>query len=123
MAAWYSPGALGTPPRLTSDLKKRQIVAGSDYAVTWSLYNGVLGGVLILTMGAVFHHPWIGLAFAIGLPAVLAQDVLRLTAITLRRPGLAVVAGRLWVASMLGVYVVNLFGVREPAEFSIYLWG
>ena len=119
----FNRGALGTPLLLTSNLKKRQIVAESDYAVTWSLYNGVLGGGLILTMGAVFHHPWIGLAFAIGLPAVLAQDVLRLTAIALGRPGLAVVADALWVAPMLGIFVANLFGVREPAEFSIYLWG
>jgi hypothetical protein len=57
------------------------------------------------------------------LPAVLAQDVLRLTAIGLARPGLAVVADALWVASMLGIFVANLFGVRETAEFSIYLWG
>ena len=91
--------------------------------LTWSLYNGVLGGVLILTVGAVFHHPWIGLAFAVALPVVLAQDVLRLTAIALGRPGLAVVADALWVAPMLGIFVANLFGVRESAEFSIYLWG
>jgi O-antigen/teichoic acid export membrane protein len=119
----FNKGALGTPLLRSSNLEKRQIVAESDYAVTWSLYSGVFGGVLILTVGAVFHHPWIGLAFAIGLPAVLAQDVLRLTAIGLGRPGLAVVADALWVASMLGIFVANLFGVREPAEFSIYLWG
>jgi hypothetical protein len=52
------------------------------------------------------------------LPAVLAQDVWRLTAI-----GLAVVADALWVAPMLGIFVGNLFGIRETAEFSIYLWG
>jgi O-antigen/teichoic acid export membrane protein len=33
------------------------------------------------------------------------------------------VADALWVAPMLGIFVGNLFGVREPAEFSIYLWG
>lgn len=119
----FTRGALGTPLLLTSNLSTRQIVAESDYAVAWSLYNGVLGGVLILATGAVFHHPWIGLAFAIGLPAILAQDVLRLTAIGLGRPGLAVVADALWVVSMLGIFVVNLSGVREPAEFSIYQWG
>ena len=119
----FNRGALGTPLLLTSNLKNRQIVAESSYAVTWSLYNGVLGGVLILIVGAVFHHPWIGLAFAVGLPAVLAQDVLRVTAIGLGRPDIAVVADALWVASMLGIFVANLFGVRESAEFSIYLWG
>jgi hypothetical protein len=119
----FNRGALGTPLLLTSNLNKREIVAESDYAVAWSLYNGVLGGVLILATGAVFHHPWIGLAFAIGLPAILAQDVLRLTAIALGRPSLAVVADAIWVAPMLGIFVVNLLGVREPAEFSIYLWG
>ena len=76
----------------------------------------------ILTLGAVFHQPWIGLAFAIVLPVVLAQDVLRLTAIALGRPSLAVVADALWAAPMLGIFVANLFGVRESAEFSIYLW-
>jgi hypothetical protein len=34
-----------------------------------------------------------------------------------------VVTDALWVASMLGVFVANLFGVREPAEFLIYLCG
>jgi hypothetical protein len=118
----FNRGALGTPLLLTSSLTNRQIVAESDYAVTWSLYNGVLGGVLILTVAGIFHHPWIGLAFAIGLPAVLAQDVLRLTAIGLCRPRLAVVTDAMWVASMLGIFVANLIGFREPAEFSIYLW-
>jgi hypothetical protein len=119
----FNRGALGTPLLRTSNLKKRQIIAESDYALTWSLYTGALGGVLVLSMGAVFHHPWIGLAFAIVLPAVLAQDVLRLTAIALGRPSLAVVADALWVAPMLGIFIANLFGVRERAEFSIYLWG
>jgi hypothetical protein len=118
----FSRGALGTSVLLTSNSKDRQ-VAESGYAVTWSLYSGLLGGVPIFTLGAVFHHPWIGLAFAIVLPSILAQDFLRLTAIGLGRPGLAVGADALWVVSMLGIFVVNLFGVREPAEFSIYLWG
>ena len=107
---------------LTSNLTNRQIVAESNYALTWSLYTGAVGGFLILTLGAVCHHPWIGLAFAVALPVVLAQDVLRLTAIALGRPGLAVVADALWAAPMLGIFVANLFGVRESAEFSLYLW-
>jgi O-antigen/teichoic acid export membrane protein len=119
----FNRGALGTPLLRTANLTKRQIIAESDYALTWSLCTGAVGGVLVLTMGAVFHHPWIGLAFAIVLPAVLAQDVLRLTAIALGRPSLAVVADALWVASMLSIFIANLFGVREQAEFSIYLWG
>jgi hypothetical protein len=118
----FDRGALGTPLLLTSNLTNRQIVAESDYALTWSLYTGGVGGFLVLTLGAVFHQPWIGLAFAIVLPVVLAQDVLRLTAIALGRPSLAVVADALWAAPMLGIFVANLFGVRESAEFSIYLW-
>ena len=118
----FDRGALGTPLLLTSNLTNRQIVAESNYALTWSLYTGAVGGFLILTLGAVCHHPWIGLAFAVALPVVLAQDVLRLTAIALGRPGLAVVADALWAAPMLGIFVANLFGVRESAEFSLYLW-
>jgi hypothetical protein len=118
----FDRGALGTPLLLTGNLTNRQIVAESGHALTWSLYTGGVGGFLILTLGAVFHQPWIGLAFAIVLPVVLAQDVLRLTAIALGRPNLAVVADALWAAPMLGIFVTNLFGVRESAEFSIYLW-
>ena len=118
----FNRGALGTALLLTSNLTKRQIVAESDYAVTWSLYTGVVGGFLILALGAVCYEPSIGLAFAVALPAVLAQDVLRQTAIAMGRPRLAVVADALWAASMLGIFVANLFGVRESAEFSIYLW-
>jgi hypothetical protein len=119
----FNRGALGTPLLLSSNLKVRQIEAETAYAVTWSLYTGVLGGAVILIFGAVFHHPWIGLAFAVGLPAVLAQDVLRINSIALGRPNLAVMADALWVASMLGIFIANLFGARESAEFSIYLWG
>lgn len=122
VCAGFDRGALGTPLLLTSNLTNRQIVAESDHALTWSLYTGGVGGVLILTLGAVFHQPWVGLAFAIVLPVVLAQDVLRLTAIAMGRPSLAVVADALWAAPMLGIFVANLFGVRESAEFSIYLW-
>ncbi len=118
----FDRGALGTPLLLTSNLTNREIVAESKYALTWSLYTGGVGGFLILPLGAVFHQLWIGLAFAIVLPVVLAQDVLRLTAIALGRPSLAVVADALWAAPMLGIFVANLFGVRESAEFSIYLW-
>ena len=109
----FDRGALGTPLLLTSNLTNRQIVAESNYALTWSLYTGGVGGFLILTLGAIFHHPWIGLAFAVALPVVLAQDVLRLTAIALGRPNLAVVADALWVAPMLGIFVANLVGVHE----------
>ena len=116
-------GALGTPLLLTSNLTNRQIVAESNYALSCSLYTGGVGGFLVLTLGAVFHQPWIALALAIVLPVVLAQDVLRLTAIALGRPSLAVVADALWAAPMLGIFVANLFGVRESAEFSIFLWG
>ena len=118
----FDRGALGTPLLLTSNLKNREIAAESNYAVTWSLYIGVVGGFLLLTLGAVWHQPWMGLAFAVALPAVLAQDVLRLSAIALRRPGLAIVADALWAAPMLGIFLANLFGVRESAEFSVYVW-
>jgi hypothetical protein len=118
----FDRGALGATLLQTSNLTNRQKAAESGYALTWSLYTGAVGGFLILTLGAVFHQPWIGLAFAIALPAVLAQDVLRLAAIAHGRPSLAVVADALWAASMLGIFVANLFGVRESAEFSIYLW-
>jgi hypothetical protein len=118
----FDRGALGATLLQTSNLTNRQKAAESGYALTWSLYTGAVGGFLILTVGAVFHQPWIGLAFAIALPAVLAQDVLRLAAIAHGRPSLAVVADALWAASMLGIFVANLFGVRESAEFSIYLW-
>jgi hypothetical protein len=122
VCAGFDRGALGTPLLLTGNLTNRQIVAESDHALTWSLYTGGVGGFLILTLGAVFHQPWIGLAFAIVLPVVLAQDVLRLTVIALGKPNLAVVADALWAAPMLGMFVANLFGVRESAEFAIYLW-
>ncbi|WP_428340878.1 hypothetical protein [Mycobacterium sp.] len=119
----FNRGALGTPLLLTGNLKDAQAAAEPRYALAWALYNGGLGGVLLLAIGTAFHHPLIGLAFAIGLPAVLAQDVLRLNAIGRGRPDLAVVADAVWTAVMLGMFVANLCHVRESAQFSIYLWG
>ena len=120
----FNRGALGTPLLLTSNQEKNhRTVSEAARATTWSLYSGVLGGVLIFAVAAAFHDPFVGLAFALALPGALAQDVLRLTAIALGRANLAVVADALWVVAMLGIFVVNLFGVRESAECAIYLWG
>jgi hypothetical protein len=125
LAVWtgFNRGALGTPLLLTSNLSARQITVESGYAVSWSLWTAVLGGVVFIAGGAAFHQPTVGLAFALTLPAVLAQDVLRHTAIGLGRPGLAVVADGLWTASLLILFVANLCGVHESAESAIYLWG
>ena len=120
----FNRGALGTPLLLTSDEEKNhRTVAEAGYATTWSLYSGVLAGVLICAVAAAFHDPRVGLAFALALPGALAQDVLRLTAISLRRARLAVMADALWVVAMLGIFVANLFGVHESAECAVYLWG
>ncbi len=120
----FNRGALGTPLLLTSNQEKNhQTVAEAGYATTWSLCSGVLAGVLVFIVAAAFHDPYVGLAFALALPGILAQDVLRLTAIALGRANVAVVADALWVVAMLGLFIANLFGVRESAECAIYLWG
>ena len=125
LAVWtgFNRGALGTPLLLTSNLSARQITAESGYAVSWSLWTAVLGGVVFIGGGAAFGQPTVGLAFALTLPAVLAQDVLRHSAISLGRPALAVLADGLWTAAVLILFVANLCGAHESAESAIYLWG
>lgn len=120
----FNRGALGTPLLLTSDHQNNhRTFAEAGYATTVSLYNGVLGGLVIFTVAAAFDDPAVGLAFALALPGALAQDVLRLAAITLGRANQAVAADALWAVVMLGIFVANLFGARESAECVVYCWG
>jgi O-antigen/teichoic acid export membrane protein len=119
----FNRGALGTPLLLTSNLNRREIAIESGYALSWALGSGLLAGLIILAAGAAFGQLWSGLAFAISLPAALAQDVLRFAAIALVRPSIAVAADALWTGWMLLIFAANLFGFGGSAEVTIYLWG
>lgn len=119
----FSRGALGTPLLLTSALPHRQIAAEAGYATSWSLGMGGIAGVVLVVGGLIVGEPAIGLAFAVSIPFVLGQDVLRMTAIALRKPGRALVADTLWTAVMFGFFVANLTGARVSPVLTIYVWG
>lgn len=120
----FNRGALGTPLLLTSNLTPKEIAVESGYAFSWALLSGVAAGALTFASGLAFNEAWIGLAFALSLPMVLAQDVLRVTTIALGHPGRAAVADALWTALMALLFVVNLTNIVElRADVTIYLWG
>jgi len=119
----FNRGALGTPILLASNLTARQITVESGYALSWSLWTGVAGGVVLIGCGAALHQPMVGLAYAVFLPIVLAQDVLRHTAIGLGRVRLAVAADGLWTATMLVVFIANISEFHESPELAVAIWG
>jgi O-antigen/teichoic acid export membrane protein len=119
----FSRGAFGTPLLLTSDLEHRQIASEAGYAITFAAGGGVIAGIVILWGGFALGEGQVALAFAISIPCVLAQDVLRLAAIAMGRPGRAAVADLLWTAVVLAIFAANLRGAGVSASATVYLWG
>ncbi|MED5812396.1 hypothetical protein VST63_08485 [Mycolicibacterium sp. 050232] len=119
----FNRGALGTALLLTSNMHRREIAAEGGYATSWSLVTSVVAGAALLVLSYVFGQFWIGVAFAVSMVAVLAQDVLRFVAIAQARPLVAAICDGLWVAWILAIYLVNLVSSGMSAVASVYLWG
>ncbi|QZH64913.1 MULTISPECIES: MATE family efflux transporter [Mycolicibacterium] len=119
----FNRGALGTALLLTSNMHRREISAEGGYATSWSLLTSVVAGAVLLVLSGVFGQIWIGVAFAVSLVAVLAQDVLRFVAIAQGRPLAAAVCDGFWVVWILTVYLINLITSGMSAVITVYLWG
>ncbi|WP_166903232.1 hypothetical protein [Mycobacterium sp. DL440] len=119
----FNRGALGTALLLTSNMHRREVSAEGGYATSWSLVTSVVAGAVLLVLSCVFGQLWIGVAFAVSVVAVLAQDVLRFVAIAQARPLVAAVCDGLWVAWILAIYLINLIGSGMSAAGTVYLWG
>lgn len=119
----FNRGALGTPLLLTSNLDRKEILAEAGYAVSWALASGLTAGTLLAVVGVVIREPALACAFGISLPLVLAQDVLRITAITLGRPGIALAADTLWTAAVIAIIFAITSGAHLPASTTVSIWG
>lgn len=119
----FNRGALGSPILLASNLRREEVAAEAGYAVTWALGTGCVTCASLWIIGWWVHEPGVGLALAISMPAVLAQDVLRFCAIAQGRPHIAVLCDGAWVVFMALLYGFNLLGAGFPAALTIYLWG
>lgn len=119
----FNRGALGTPLLLTSNLSRRDILAEAGYAVTWALATGLTAGSVLAVVGITLDEPALTCAFGISLPLVLAQDVLRITVITLRRPGIALAADSLWTVVIIAIILANVGGAQFPASTTVLAWG
>lgn len=119
----FTRGALGTPLLLTSGLTRREITAEAGYASSWAFGMGGIAGLVLIGGGVVLGQTVIAVAFVLSIPFVLCQDVLRMTAIALGKPGRALVADAAWTAAMLAVFLVNLTGAGVPLVATVVVWG
>jgi len=118
----FNRGALGAPILIISDLKSKDILAESGYAMTWAAASGLPAAAVLVVLGMYTHQVALGAVFGIAAPAVLVQDLLRFTAISMRRPGLAAMSDGVWTVSMLALYLANLVGVVLSPELSVMVW-
>lgn len=118
----FNRGALGTVLLLTSNLAQHWVVSEARYAMSWAVGSGVLAGVALLAVGCAFGQPVIGLAFAVSMPFLLAQDALRFAAIALGRPMVAVRSDVLWLVVTSMVFGATLFAPVRPV-IVIAVWG
>lgn len=118
----FNRGALGTPILLISNLPRSEITRESGYAVGWSLGSGVFAALVVVLLGESLGGVRIGIAFAIALPVILIQDVLRLTAISMDRPLIAVFSDGIWTLAMLVLFLLNIVMPVETAVQAVYLW-
>ena len=89
LSAWigFNRGALGTPILLISNLKTKDVLAESGYAMTWAAATGIPAAAVLVMLGIYTNQVALATMFAIAVPAVFVQDVLRFTAISMGRPG------------------------------------
>ncbi len=120
----FNRGGLGTPVLLVSNLPRSAILAESGYALSWAFLVAVVGAApALLVAGGVMGDWTVGVAFALAIPFVLAQDVLRMACIALNRPVVAVLSDGFWTACMAGLFVANLIGVGALPLSVVGCWG
>lgn len=119
----FNRGALGMPILLTSDLPADDVSSESGYATSWAVITSLtMGGVFVIAGGLIDAHS-VGIALAISVVPVAAQDVLRFCAIAQGRPRSAVICDAMWAAWMAVLYLVNSTYHALPPEVLVYLWG
>ncbi|MDQ1584211.1 MAG: hypothetical protein QOF36_2265, partial [Microbacteriaceae bacterium] len=119
----FNRGALGTPILLVSNLRPDEIATESGYAVTWAAASGIGAATMLAAVGAITGSMTTAIAFAVAAPAVLIQDVLRLSALSCGRPLVAVASDGIWASVMAVLYLVNAMTRIVPFSLVILLWG
>lgn len=125
VTAWigFNRGALGTPLLLMSNFSRNEVLAESRHAVAGAVLTGVLGAATLAVTGLLTNHLAMAAAFSVVLPGVLAQDVLRYSAIALGRPQVAALSDATWAAPMLALLCLNATAAGLSAAVSIGIWG
>ena len=119
----FNRGSMGTPILLASNLRKREIVIESGYALSWTAVTSLGAIALACITGVISGQHSIAIAFAIALPAALVQDMLRYPPVAKGKPMIAVVSDAFWALFMLSLFIANLAGAKIPLEVAILLWG
>jgi O-antigen/teichoic acid export membrane protein len=119
----FNRGALGTPVLLVSNLRLDEIRTESGYAVTWAAASGVGTAMTLSIVGAMTGSITTAITFSLAAPAILIQDVLRLSALSCGRPLMAVASDGIWALLMAVLYLVNVMTRIVPIGLVVLLWG
>ncbi|MGB3770845.1 MAG: hypothetical protein WBF79_13470 [Rhodococcus sp. (in: high G+C Gram-positive bacteria)] len=100
-------GAFGTPLLLMSSHSREEILHEGKRGFGSALLLGSLVGVLALVVSIALDEPQVGIAYAIAIPLVLAQDVLRFVSMALGEPESAFVSDAIWAAGAGAVLITT----------------
>lgn len=119
----FNRGALGTPVLLVSNLRLDEIRTESGYALTWAAASGIGTAVMLSVVGAMTGSITTAITFSLAAPAILIQDVLRLSALSCGRPLIAVASDGIWALLMAVLYLVNVTTRIASINLVVLFWG
>ena len=100
-------GALGTPLLLMSGDTRPDILREASRGFAAAMVAGIAVGLVALVTSVALDEPQVGIAYAVAVPIVLAQDVLRFVAMALGEPESAFVSDAVWAFGAGAVLVVT----------------
>lgn len=124
MALAMARSLASTPMLLGRYTAPDQLRRAASAAVCLSLGAGVLAGGTILAFGAVTPRVFeAGLAFAVLMPALLAQDALRYVCFTRESPGDAALMDASWLVIEVGLFVLLEASHHTGSSAVTVAWG
>jgi len=121
-AIGVSRGAIGTPLLLMGGANPDDIRLEARSAAGAAAVFGAVVGVVIAGASIAVHASGIGIAFAVSVPLVLAQDALRFAAITLGQPESALWSDTAWAVGSVGLLGITWLTPARPSG-AFMTWG
>jgi hypothetical protein len=119
----FNRGAIGTVLLLLANYPRDKVRAEGGFATTWAIGTLTIASFVVVGCSAVLEETWLGVAFAVVAPVIALQDTLRITSIAMGNARAAVISDGLWTVWVMALFIVNILGVWDSPEGSVYVWG